>query len=93
VIEEVSPDLLLADFGLSITAGAVSGLCILDENSEIILGGQVVMVDYTATCRADLFGGLQFGAAVAIDGVAYTVRHEALRIADGLYCVLPLEKT
>ena len=44
MLEEVPADLLLQDFGLSITAGAVSGIGILDRNSEIILGGQVVMV-------------------------------------------------
>lgn len=92
MIEEVSPDLLLSDFGLSITAGAVSGLCILDENSEIILGGQVVMVDYTATCRTDMFGGLQYGSGVSVDGKGYTVRHEGLRLGDGAFCVIPLER-
>jgi hypothetical protein len=91
MLEEVPADLLLQDFGLSITAGAVSGIGILDRNSEIILGGQVVMVDYMVTCRTGQFGTLQYGSAIIIDGVRYNVRHEALRLADGLYCSIPLE--
>jgi hypothetical protein len=93
MLQEVAPDLLLEDFGLSVTAGAVSGLGILDQNSEIILGGQVVMVDYTITCRTDLFGSLKYGATIVIGGANYTVRHEGLRLGDGAFCVIPLEKT
>ena len=83
MLEEVPADLLLQDFGLSATAGAVSGIGILDRNSELILGGQVVMVDYMLTCRTDQFGTLQYGDDIIIDGVRYDVRHEALRLADG----------
>ena len=91
MLEEVPADLLLQDFGLSATAGAVSGLGILDRNSELILGGQVVMVDYMLTCRTDQFGMLQYGDTIVVDGVRYDVRHEALRLADGRYCSIPLE--
>jgi len=91
MLEEVPADLLLQDFGLSAIAGAVSGLGILDRNSELILGGQVVMVDYMLTCRTDQFGALQYGDDIIIDGANYKVRHEALKLADGLYCSIPLE--
>jgi hypothetical protein len=92
MLEEVPADLLLQDFGLSATAGAVSGIGILDRNSEIILGGQVVMVDYMLTCRTDQFGALQYGSGIIVGGVSYTVRHEPLKLADGLYCSIPLER-
>jgi hypothetical protein len=92
MLEEVPADLLLQDFGLSASAGAVSGLGILDRNSEIILGGQVVMVDYMLTCRTDQFGALQYGSGIIVGGVSYTVRHEPLKLADGLYCSIPLER-
>lgn len=91
MLEEVPADLLLQDFGLSVTAGAVSGIGILDRNSEIILGGQVVMVDYMLTCRTDQFGELQYGADITVDEIGYRVRHEALRLSDGRYCSIPLE--
>lgn len=92
MLQEVDQDLLLQDFGLSISAGAVSGLCILDKQSEIILDGRAVVVDYTAIVRTDQFGWLQYGNAVDIDGKCYTVAHEPMRIADGLYCLLVLEE-
>jgi len=92
MLEEVPADLLLQDFGLSITAGAVSGIGILDRNSEIILGGQAVIVDYMVTCRTDQFGALQYGSGIAVDGISYTVRHEPLKLADGRYCSIPLER-
>lgn len=91
-LEQIPPDLLLADFGVSATAGAVSGIGHLDVNSELILNGQVVMIDYALTCRTDLFGSLTFGSSMTVNGVGYKVIHEPLRIADGVFCVVPLEK-
>ena len=92
-LQQISDDLLLADFGVSVTAGAISGMGILDQNSEIILQGQVVMVDYALTCRTDLFGSLKYGDSVTVGAVTYKVIHEPLRFADGTFCVAPLEKT
>lgn len=93
VLQQIDDDLLLADFGVSVTAGAVSGIGILDQNSELILQGQVVMVDYALTCKTELFGGLQYGAAITVAGQAYKVLHEPLRFADGRFCIVPLEKS
>ena len=80
----------LADFGVSVTAGAVSGLGILDQNSEMLLGDQVVSVDYALTCQASLFGGLNYGSAITVAGTSYEVRHEPMRLDDGTFCVVPL---
>ena len=44
------PSLYLADFGVTIVAGAVTGLGILDMPSEILLDNQIVSTDYTVTC-------------------------------------------
>lgn len=92
VLEQVAPDLLLADFGVSVTAGAISGIGVLDQNSQISLQGQIIMVNYALTCRTDVFGQLQHGAAITIAGEVYEVDHEPIRIADGVYCVIPLER-
>ena len=91
MLQEVDQD-LLQDFGLSISAGAVSGLCILDKQSEIILDGRAVVVDYTAIARTDLFGNLQYGSQLSIAGVNYKICHEPIKIADGKYCLLVLEQ-
>jgi hypothetical protein len=91
--EQIDDNLLLADFGVSVTAGAVSGIGVLDQNSELILQGQVVMVDHALTCRTALFGNLQYGTSITVDDQNYKVIHEPLRFADGRFCIIPLEKT
>jgi hypothetical protein len=83
----------LADFGVSVAAGAVSGLGILDQNSEMLLNGDVVSVDYALTCQVSLFGGLGYGSAITVDGTRYEVRHEPMRQDDGTFCVVPLAKS
>ena len=82
--------LYLADFGVPVTAGASSGLGILDQNSEMLLGDQVVSVDYALTCPVALFGGLSYGSAITVAGTSYEVRHEPMRLDDGLFCIVPL---
>jgi hypothetical protein len=92
MIQEISDDFLLADFGSSVTAGAVVGLGVMDRASQIIMNEQVVTVDYAITARTDLFGGLQYGAQVVHEGLTYRLQHEPLRLADGRFCVMVLEK-
>jgi hypothetical protein len=82
----------LADFGVPVTAGASSGLGILDQNSEMLLGDSVVSVDFALTCEVATFGGLQYGSNVIVGGVNYQVRHEPMRQDDGTFCVVPLAK-
>jgi hypothetical protein len=82
-------DLFLADFGVQVTAGAVSGLGIMDMPSEIVADGVVLTTDYKLTCKTTLFGGLVYGDTVAVDGVNYTVR-EVMRLDDGAFCDLML---
>jgi hypothetical protein len=82
----------LADFGVSVTAGAVSGLGLLDQNSQMVIGDQVVSIDYGLTCEVALFGGLSYGSAITIDGNNYQVRHEPMRLDDGTFCIIPLTK-
>lgn len=84
--------LYLADFGVSVTAGAVSGLGLLDQNSQMVIGDQVVSIDYGLTCEVALFGGLTYGSAITIDGDNYQVRHEPMRLDDGTFCIVPLVK-
>lgn len=76
--------------GVSVTAGAVSGTGLLDQNSELVIDGQVVSVDYALTCATALFGSLQYGDAITVAGASYTVRHEPMRLGDGSDCVVPL---
>lgn len=77
--------------GVSVTAGAVSGTGLLDQNSELVMDGQVVSVDYALTGATALFGSLQYNDTVSIGGSSYRVQHEPMRIGDGSDCVIPLE--
>lgn len=79
----------LNDFGVSCTAGAISALGILDMPSQIISGDMVLSTDYTLTCRAADFGGLLYGDAITVGGVAYQVR-ETRKIDDGAFVEIAL---
>jgi len=83
----------LADFGVRVTAGALSGLGILDQNSELLLGNQVVSVDYALTCETSIFGSLAYGETVTVDSNRYEVKYEPMRKDDGIFCVVPLSKS
>ena len=92
MIQEIPDDFLLADFGSSVTAGAVVGLGIMDRASQVIMNDQVISVEYALTVRTDLFGWLQYGSQIVHEGVTYKLQHEPLKQADGRYCVMVLER-
>lgn len=85
-------DAFLADFGVSVTAGAVSALGILDMPMEVLAGDQVLSTDYTLTARASDFGDLIYGSEVNVNGVPYTVRETRL-IDDGAFCQIGLMRS
>jgi hypothetical protein len=87
-----SLDPFLADFGVPVTAGAVSGLGMLDQNSEIILGGEITVIDYLLTVPTATFGSLTYGDLVTVDGVGYKAETQPQRFDDGTFCRVPLVK-
>ena len=84
--------MFLADFGVSVTAGADSGLGLLDMPGELVADGMIITTDYSLRCEASKFGGLIYGAAVTVNSVSYQVRENRL-IEDGAFCLLTLQKT
>jgi len=84
-------DVFLADFGVSVTAGAVSGVGILDMPGESIMGDMVISSNYQVVCRADEFGNLGYGDQIVADGLTYLVQEMRL-ISDGRFCALILER-
>lgn len=84
------PTAFLDDFGVTVTTGAVSGLGILDQDSEVVLGGNVVFIEYLLTAETSKFGSLQYGDEITVDGIEYTVEHKPLLIDDGAFCRVPL---
>lgn len=85
-------DLFFADFGVSFVAGAVSGMCILDQPGTNILGNQVIEVGYQVIVKSSQFGGLLYGDAVEVDGVAFVVK-EAMPVEDGAFSLISLERS
>ncbi|NDC36191.1 MAG: hypothetical protein EBZ51_12670 [Synechococcaceae bacterium WB9_2_112] len=74
------------------TSTASASLWILDQNSEIILGGELTVIDYLLTVRTDQFGGLTYGDTVTVDGVSYKAETQPQRFDDGAFCRVPLVK-
>jgi hypothetical protein len=85
-------DLFLADFGVPITAGAVSGVGIFDMPSEIVADGVVLTTDYRVTAKASEFGDLLNGSEVSVNGAAYTVRNVQF-MDDGKFVELMLQRS
>jgi hypothetical protein len=81
----------LNDFGVSVTAGSTTGVGLLDQPGQEILGGMVVVTDYSLTVRTSEFGGLQFNDAITVAGVSYQVR-DARKLDDGAFTELLLIK-
>jgi hypothetical protein len=82
----------LADFGVSVTAGAVSGMGILDMPGELIADGMIITTDYTLRCESSKFGGLGYGTSMTVDSLTYTVRENRL-LEDGMFCLITLQKS
>ena len=81
----------LSDFGVSVTAGAVSGLGILDMPGEAVLDGMVISTSYRLVCRSDEFGTVGYSTSITVDGSSYKVQ-ENMPIGDGKFCSIQLEK-
>ena len=90
--EDLSVFLDLNGFGVPVTAGAVSGVGILDLNSELILGGEINMIDYMLTVPTATFGGLGYGSAITVDGQTFKCETEPMRFDDGAFCRVALIK-
>jgi hypothetical protein len=91
--EDLSVFLDLNGFGVPVVAGAVSGVGILDQNSELILGGEITIIDYLLTVPTATFGSLGYGDAITVDGASYKVETQPQRFDDGTFCRVPLVKS
>lgn len=84
-------DLFFADFGVSFTAGAVSGMCLKDQPGLNILGDQVIEVDHQVIVKSAEFGALLYGDPVEVAGEAFIVK-ETMPVEDGAFSLIRLEK-
>lgn len=88
-----NPTAFLADFGVPVTAGAVSGLGILDAPGEYVAGDRVITTEYLLRAEASKFGNLGYNDSLTVDGEAFTLREAPLLVDDGVFCLLLLTKT
>jgi hypothetical protein len=77
---------------VSVVAGAASGRGFLAQNSELILGGEINVIDYLLTVPTATFGNLGYGDAITVDGVSYKCETQPRRFDDGTFCQVPLMK-
>jgi hypothetical protein len=84
-------DAFLADFGVPVEFGLISGTGILDMPAQMISDGMVITTDYKLTVRADEFGTLKYGDQVMVNSVLYQVR-EPMLIDDGAFLEVSLTK-
>jgi len=75
---------------VSVVAGAVSGRGFLMQNSELILGGEINVIDYLLTVPTATFGGLGYGSVITVDGTSYKCETQPMRFDDGTFCRVAL---
>jgi hypothetical protein len=85
-------NLFLSDFGVPVSAGAVTGVGIFDMPSQIVADGMVLTTDYRLTVKTADFGSLIYGNTITVDGASYTIR-EAMKVDDGKFTELMLTKS
>lgn len=86
------PAIFLEDHGVSVTAGATSGLGILDMPGEYVSGGMVISTGYRLLCEASKFGSIAYGSAMTVNGVSYTALEAPRLVDDGVFCEILLQK-
>jgi hypothetical protein len=90
--EDLDIFLDLDGFGVPVTAGAVSGVGILDKNAELIINGEIDVVDYLLIVSTALFGNLGYGSTLVVDGQTYKAERVPGEFDDGVFCRIPLIK-
>lgn len=77
-------DQFFADFGVSATFSAETGLVIFDSPELQIsgFGGDVISAEYKIKYKATLFSALDYGSSIVVNGLTYRVNSVNL-IEDG----------
>ena len=79
-------------FGVPVTAGAVSGVGILDIKVEMVINGEFQTKDYVLIALTSEFGHLRYGDLVVIDGENYKAELQPQPFDDETFCRVPLVK-
>lgn len=68
-----------------------TGRGFLNQNSELVLDGQVVMVDFVLNAPSDLVQMLDYSDVVTVGNRSFTVTHKGLLYGDGGWANVPLQ--
>ena len=77
---------------VAVQFGAVSTFGMFDRKTEITLDEQVLSLENALTVKTSELGNLAYGDQLTVDGSLYKVRHEPMRMADGLLSIVLLEQ-
>lgn len=86
------PTLYLQDFGVTVQAGGVEGLGILDTPGDYIQNERVISNEYVLRAETTRFGSLAYNDSVSVAGESYIVREAPLMVDDGTFCLVLLSK-
>jgi hypothetical protein len=84
-------DLFFADFGVSFTAGATSGMCIKDMSGFGILDDRIVDPGHVVLVRTSAFNNLFSGISATVAGQPFTIK-DAMTIEDGAFSLVALKE-
>jgi hypothetical protein len=89
-VEDLS--IFLADFGQPVVAGANTGLGILDMPGEYVLNDRVINNHHVLMAESLKFGAVSYGDSMTVEGLSYRVREGPLKLGDGAFCAILLER-
>jgi hypothetical protein len=84
-------DLFFADFGVSFTAGAISGICIKDMSGFGILDDRIVDPGHVVLVKTSAFNNLFSGISATVAGQPFTIK-DAMPIEDGAFSLVALKE-
>lgn len=87
-----NPDVFLADFGVPVVSGGMSGLGIFDLPDSLIAGEVAMSTDYVVTVKRSVFSALKYGDSITVNGASYKVREPRI-LDDGVFMKVTLSKT
>lgn len=84
-------DLFFADFGVSFTAGAISGKCIKDMSGFGILDDRIVDPGHVVLVKTSAFNNLFSGVSATVAGLPFTIK-DAMPVEDGAFSLVALKE-
>jgi len=72
--------------------GQLTTFGMFDRKTELALDEQALSLENALTIKTSELGNLSYGDQLTVAGAFYKVRHEPMRLADGLLSIVMLEE-